>query len=177
MYNYVQIVGGEEVWRCVPVGQIEAFKAEHKPMFVTVLAVNKIVESLTPDEKTKLAYWGPYNVDFDGPDIAVVIKQVHAFMDKLEALKLDLNMATWWATGSKGFHMELDPAVFMEKLPKPGDAVILPDVISKEPLGPVTRQSSGSSESQRAASPSSSRAIQSSSCASVSTASRDDSGK
>lgn len=25
------------------------------------------------------------------------------------------------------------------KLPKPGDAVILPDVISKEPLGPVTR--------------------------------------
>ena len=27
MYNYVQIVGGEEVWRCVPVGQIEAFKA------------------------------------------------------------------------------------------------------------------------------------------------------
>lgn len=130
MFYYYQKVGGEEVWSAVPASQLGKVSEQHHPMFVTVLAVNKLVEDLEREQRDKLSYEGPFYVDWDGPDIGVVIAQVHAFMGKLEAMGLDLSMARWYATGSKGFHMELPSECFMEK-PVKGGTPNLP-VIYKE---------------------------------------------
>jgi hypothetical protein len=120
MFYYYQKVGGEEHWSAVPASQLPKIVEQHNPMFVTVLAVNKLADDLPAAERDKLAYEGPFYVDWDGPKIEVVIDKVHAFMDKLQALGVDLSMARWYATGAKGFHMELPCACFMEKPPKGG---------------------------------------------------------
>lgn len=132
MYYYVQKHGGEESWRPVPASKKDAVVDSDKPMFVTALAVNKIVENLSSEDKHKLAYWGPYYIDWDGPDIGIVIEKVHAFIKKLEEMHLDLSMCAWYATGSKGFHLEIPPECFMEKLPKAGAGVPNLPVIYKE---------------------------------------------
>lgn len=130
MYHYYQKVGGEEAWKPLPASQLTQFIANESPMFVTALAVSKLVEDLTSDQRDKLSYDGPFYVDWDGPDIDTVISKVHAFMDKLEAMKLDLSMCRWYITGSKGFHCEIPSACFMER-PAKGGVPNLP-VIFKE---------------------------------------------
>jgi hypothetical protein len=121
MFYYAQKVGGDEKWTPIPVGQIQAYREKHNPMFVSVLAVNKLVEDLAPEERDKLSYDGPFYVDWDGSDIATVLPKVHAFMDKLEKdYKFDLNQARWYVTGSKGFHCEIPAECFIEKIPKGG---------------------------------------------------------
>lgn len=120
MFYYYQKVGGEESWSAVPATQLPKLIEQHHPMFVTVLAVSKLVDDLPREQRDKLAYEGPFYVDWDGPDIATVIPKVHAFMDKLVAMGIDLTMARWYATGGKGFHMELPAECFIEKAPKGG---------------------------------------------------------
>ena len=130
MYFYYQQVGGEEPWTAVPASHLPKLIAAQSPMFVTALAVNTLVEDLPSEERGKLAYEGPFYVDWDGPDIGLVITKVHAFMDKLKELDVNLAACRWYATGSKGFHCEIPAQMFMEKLPK-GGTLNLP-VIYKE---------------------------------------------
>lgn len=124
MFHYMQTVGGEQAWKAVPASQIATVIEQESPMFVTVLAVNKLVEDVKSEDRSKLTYEGPFYVDWDVtdrlPSIADVIPQVHAFMDKLEAMKFDLTMARWYITGSKGFHCEIPDDCFMEKHAKGG---------------------------------------------------------
>jgi hypothetical protein len=120
MFFYYQKVGGEESWSAVPAAQLPKLVEQQHPMFVTVLAVNKLVDDLPREQRDKLSYEGPFYVDWDGPDIDTVIPKVHAFMDKLVAMGVDLEMARWYATGGKGFHMELPCECFMDKAPKGG---------------------------------------------------------
>lgn len=122
MYKYFQVVGGEEVWKPTPLTQVQQVVETQAPMFVTALAVNKLVEDLTPEQRDKLAYEGPFYVDWDGPDIATVLPKVHAFMDKLVEMHFDLSMAAWYLTGTKGFHLEIPAYCFIEKSPKGGIA-------------------------------------------------------
>lgn len=135
MYYYVQRHGGVEDWKPVPASAIAEVIANEHPMFVTALAVNKLVEEISSDDKHKLAYFGPYYVDFDTDEnttLEVVLDKVRSFMKTLEGLKLDLSMVGWYATGSKGFHCEIPPECFMEKLPKSGTGVPNLPVIYKE---------------------------------------------
>lgn len=120
MYNYYQIDGGEERWKACPVGLKSKVAHDSNPMFFTVLAVSKMPEELEYDEKLKLKYDGPFYADWDGTDIAYVATKFNAYLDKLEELGLDLSMASLYATGGKGFHLEVPPACFMEKVPKDG---------------------------------------------------------
>ena len=119
-YNYIQQVGGDEAWKAIPSGLLAGYVAEHKPNFVTVHAVSKIVTDLEPDDLDKLTYQGPLNFDFDGTDIAFVAAKCNALLDKLEGMELDLSSIQIYATGGKGFHLEIPQACFMEKVPKPG---------------------------------------------------------
>lgn len=130
MFYYYQKVGGEEAWSPVPASQLQNLIAQHHPMFISALAVNKIVEEVPVDQHNKLLYEGPFYVDWDSPELQVSITQVQAFMGKLEQMGFDLTQARWYATGSKGFHMEMPCECFMEKQPK-GGTQLLP-VVYKE---------------------------------------------
>jgi hypothetical protein len=132
LFYYFQREGGEEKWSPVPVSQWETTAATN-PMFRTALSVDKLVEEVPNDQHDKLCYSGPFYVDFDVDkvsDLAQVIAQAQGFILKLESLGLHLDQVAFYATGSKGFHIEVPAACFMESVPKKG--VQLLPVIYKE---------------------------------------------
>jgi hypothetical protein len=121
-YHYYQVTGGEEDWKAVPATHLYHLLSETRPMFVTVLAVSKLVEDLSYEDKMKLAYEGPLYFDFDSTDESIVIEKVKQFLDKLETLKVNLNMCRLYATGGRGYHIEIPQTVFVAKIPKGGIA-------------------------------------------------------
>jgi hypothetical protein len=50
----------------------------------------------------------------------LVIEKVNLFIDKLKAMRVDLAMIKMFATGSKGYHIEIPPELFVDKVPKNG---------------------------------------------------------
>lgn len=126
-FHYYQINGGEEYWQAVPVSRRDALITELHPMFITVLSVSKLVEDLTYEDKLKLAYDGPFHTDFDSEDEELVIEKVNEFLDKLEGLGVDLSMCRLYATGGRGYHVEVPQPIFMDKVAK-GGIVGLPSV-------------------------------------------------
>ncbi len=119
-YHYVQYVGGEEHWTAIPVSQRYHVLTEQRPNFMTALSVSKLVEDLPHDEKMKLLYAGDLYLDWDSKDETLVIEKVNQFLDKFEEMGFDLGMCRLFATGGKGYHMEVPMACFMEKVPKAG---------------------------------------------------------
>jgi len=130
MFHYYQIEGGEEAWEPAPASHLSKVREQHAPMFVTVLAVSKLVADLSYEDKLKLAYQGPLYFDFDSENETLVIEKANAFLDKLEGLGVDLLMCSLFATGGRGFHIEVPQALFLDKLPK-GGIVGLP-IVYKE---------------------------------------------
>jgi len=120
MFHYYQIEGGEERWEPVPWTHRAAMQAKDKPMFITALAVSKLVEDLTHEEKLKLAYAGPLYFDFDSEDEELVIEKANAFLDKLVEFGVDLSMCSLYATGGRGYHVEVPQKIFMDVIPKNG---------------------------------------------------------
>ncbi len=118
-YHYVQYVGGEEHWSAIPVSQRYHVETEERPTYMTVLAVSKLVEDLPHDEKMKLTYSGPLYFDWDSVDETLVIEKVNQFLDKFEEMGFDLAMCRLYATGGKGYHMEVPMTCFMEKVRMP----------------------------------------------------------
>lgn len=114
-YHYYQLIGGEEDWKALPVSHLAHIVSEHRPMFVTVLSVSKLVEDLSYEDKMKLAYDGPMYFDFDSTDEELVITKVNQFLDSLEKLKVNLGMIRLYATGGRGYHIEIPQGVFMLK--------------------------------------------------------------
>jgi hypothetical protein len=119
-FHYYQIQGGEEEWQPVPVSHREQVLKDLRPVFMTVLSVSKLVADLSFEEKLKLAYDGPFYSDFDSEDESLVIIKVNEYLDKLEALGVDLSMCRLFATGGRGYHVEVPQQVFMDKVPKGG---------------------------------------------------------
>ena len=119
-YYYTQLVGGEHQWKPIPAKSREVYLRENKPEFMTVLSVSKLVDDLGLEERLKLHYEGPMYFDFDSKSIEVVLGKVNEFLDKLAALDLDLTSIKCFATGGKGFHIEIPPVCFMEKPAKTG---------------------------------------------------------
>lgn len=119
-YHYYQADGGEDYWQPVPVSHREKVLQEMKPAFMTVLSVSKLVDDLSHEERLKLAYDGPLYFDFDSEDEANVIIKVNEFLDKLAELDVDLEMCRLFATGGRGYHVEIPQSIFMEKTPKNG---------------------------------------------------------
>lgn len=115
-YLYYQTTGGEEDWKAVPVASGDHIRIELQPMFITVLSVSKLVEDLSYEDKMKLVYDGPMYFDFDSTDEQLVIDKVKQFLDKLESLKVDLSMLRLFATGGRGYHIEIPQGVFMAKV-------------------------------------------------------------
>jgi hypothetical protein len=107
--------------------------AEQNPAFVTVLDLdNPFSENAQPssDEIFKIKYRGPFYADFDAKDISESIEGFKAFMGKLRDLNIQLDQCKLFATGGKGFHIEVPFTCFNEKKAHK-DVVMLP-LIYKE---------------------------------------------
>jgi hypothetical protein len=118
MYNYYQQVGGNEAWKPVPTSAVETLDS---PMFVTVLAVDKIVtDDMTKVERDKLKYIGPLYFDWDGASIDEVTPNVIKLVEKLEKLGVNPDQLQFYATGKKGYHCIIPPKLFLEKGSKAG---------------------------------------------------------
>lgn len=123
MPNYVYYQGSEKksVWKPVPVSQKEKTLTATGAVFVTALSVSKIVDGLEPAEKDKLAYEGPFYLDWDDEnDIKRVVMKANETLDKFAQMGVNLDSIALYATGKKGFHAEIPQQLFMEKLPKGG---------------------------------------------------------
>lgn len=130
MFYYTQKVGGEESWAAIPASRRKQFVEQYNPMFITVLSVSKLVDDLSYEEKIGLQYSGPMYFDWDSEDEGKVIDKVNQFLTTLEKKGVNLAMCRLFATGGRGYHLEIPQEVFMDKI-KEGGVKGLP-VIYKE---------------------------------------------
>lgn len=119
-YRYYQCVGGEETWKPCPVGFQAQLEAEKNPAFFTALSVSQLADDLAPEDRDKLKYSGSLYFDWDGEDMVAVAEQVHKLCLMLEHKGLDMASVQLYATGGRGFHLEIPMACFMAKVPKDG---------------------------------------------------------
>ena len=121
MYRYYQVEGGEEAWKPVPDTHVSRVVAEKSPMFVTVLATDKLVSrETTREDKLQIKYLGPMYFDFDSQDLELAIKDVQSLCGRLLAMGLPLEQFRVYATGSKGFHVEVPMECFTPKVDRRG---------------------------------------------------------
>lgn len=122
MFFYYQHDGGHEKWRHELLSSRSEILKKLKPRFITALAVSRPIDSDTPKEELeKLKYLGPFYVDFDAKDgVEAAIPKLNQFLDKLEQHDVSLKTLSIYATGGRGFHVEIPPETFLTKLPKDG---------------------------------------------------------
>lgn len=119
-YFYVQQDFKISKWRGVPASRMADVIREDKPDMVSVLAASELLDDLTSDEIHKVTYMGPMYFDFDSKDIVQATAQANLFLGKLHDKGVNLNSLRLYASGSKGYHLELPEAIFMEKVPAKG---------------------------------------------------------
>lgn len=131
-YFFYQATGTDK-WKLSLASERERVIAEERPAFVTVLDVdNDFTRDLTLDELNAVKYTGPMYADFDGADedFSVVIAQFQKFLNKLIEHKVDLGMVRLYATGGRGFHVEIPLTMLMGKVPPTGVAA-LPHILKE----------------------------------------------
>ena len=120
MYFYWQATP-TSTWTCALASERERVVRDKQPAFVTILDVDNTFErDLTLDEMRAVRFLGPWYTDFDGESIEEVIPQFQALLNKLRERGLDLNQVRLFATGGRGFHVEIPMGVFMPKIPNVG---------------------------------------------------------
>lgn len=99
----------------------EGIAKAKKPALVSVLDVdNSFEEDLKVEEIRALRYQGPLYFDFDAEDIGEASQQFNLFLTNLKARGVDLEMLRLYATGKKGFHIEVPQQLLMGKVPAAG---------------------------------------------------------
>jgi hypothetical protein len=121
-YFFFQAEGKESQWQMALASDRAAVQAKG-PAFITVLDLSSV-----PDDNdwTKVRYRGPFYADFDADgDLDLVCNQFREFLGKLHAeLDFDISQARMFATGGKGFHIEIPAECFMPKVPPTGTAYL-----------------------------------------------------
>lgn len=114
MYYYYQKVGGNEDWTPI---QAHLPLETIKPTFVTILAVDTLINKDTPNEvKTKVKHQGPMYFDFDDKEeVANSITDVKAFVKKLQAHELTASDFQIFLSGKKGLHVIVPEVCFVQK--------------------------------------------------------------
>lgn len=118
-FFHYQVRGKEDTWQLGNGDDRLRIVSELQPAFCTVLDLSDV-----PDDNdwSKVRYRGPLYFDFDADgDIELACQQVKAFMGKLDAeYGFDLYQARYFASGSKGFHIEVPQECFIAKVPAAG---------------------------------------------------------
>ena len=119
-YYFYQQDGKESRWTEALADRRQVITQEVKPAFSTVLDLSFIPDN--NEDWTKVKYRGPLYCDFDaGDDLPYVCEQFKEFLGRLHAeLDFDLTQAKFFASGSKGFHLEIAPECFIPKVPEGG---------------------------------------------------------
>lgn len=116
-----QQAGGEDAWLVGLAEHRERIILERQPAFVTVLDADSVPdENWGREDYAKMKYSGPLYFDFDAEDVSKAIEDFHLFLVKLQDLGVNLRSLRLYATGGRGFHIEVPMPVFMPKIPKGG---------------------------------------------------------
>ena len=122
MYFYWQATPRSS-WTCALASERERVTRDKQPAFVTVLDVdNPFDRDLTLEELRSVKYAGPLYFDFDGETIEDVIPAFQTVLNKFREMNLDLDSVRVYATGGRGFHIEVPMGAFMPKVPPTGVA-------------------------------------------------------
>lgn len=120
-FFWFQRTGGEEAWREATSEHRARVLAEIRPAFVTVLDASVIPETgWSREQYDEVKYSGPFYIDWDAETIDDAIKSFHVTLAKLQEMELDLDSVRMYATGGRGFHLEIPEQVFMPKVAKAG---------------------------------------------------------
>lgn len=118
-FFFYQRDGKESKWELALAHERERIVADVRPAFATVLDLSSV-----PDDNdwSRVRYRGPFYADFDaGDDLPLVCEQFTVFLAKLDTeVGFDLNQARLYASGSKGFHIEIPQECFLPKVPATG---------------------------------------------------------
>ena len=120
----------EEKTKWIPAlaSERESIAKNKKPALVSVLNTDNSFDSdMTVEEIRSVRYEGPFYVDFDAEKIEEATEQFKVFVTKLKAMGLNLDMVRFFASGKKGYHIEVPPQLFMGKVPSNG-VLHLPDI-------------------------------------------------
>ena len=123
-FYFFQAEGKELRWTEALADRREALTRDIQPAFSTVLDLSMVPDN--NEDWSKVKYRGPFYGDFDaGDDLPYVCDQFKEFLGKLHAeLDFDLTQARFYASGSKGFHIEIPRECFIPKIPKEGTAYL-----------------------------------------------------
>lgn len=115
---FYQQEGKESEWK-MALSSDRAKVIAGKPAFTTVLDLSSVPEDR---DWSKVRYQGPLYFDFDaGDNLELVCESFKDFLAKISSeLNFDISMARLYASGSKGFHVEIPEACFMAKVPTAG---------------------------------------------------------
>lgn len=121
MYFYYQVMGGSEFWQEALAEGRQQLIATKQPRFTTVLDLSALItDSTTREDLAAIRYVGPAFFDFDSADLQTVLPKFQQFLGKLQAMDVDLAACRLFATGVKGFHIEIPQEHFLAKPPKGG---------------------------------------------------------
>lgn len=120
-FFWFQRTGGEEAWREATSDHRSKILAEIRPAFVTVLNASVVPETgWSREQYDEVKYSGPFYIDWDAESIEEAISSFHQTLAKLQEMDVDLDMVRLYATGGRGFHLEVPEPMFMPKVPKAG---------------------------------------------------------
>ena len=138
-FFWYSLTGEAEAWKSAPSEQRANVISTIKPAFVTVLDAAQIPQTeWERNDYLKLKYTGPFYADWDAEDIEDSIRGFKLFLVKLqEDYKFDLQSALLFATGGRGFHLEIPAKAFIAK-PPPGGVQQLPLVYREMALDLAT---------------------------------------
>lgn len=120
-YFWYQQTGGEDPWVEALSEHRDQILQQRKPAFTTVLDAFSVPDpTWGRDDYAKMKYSGPLYFDWDAESIDETIPQFQKFLTNLRDMGVNLHSLRLYATGGRGFHLEIPMPVFMPKPPKTG---------------------------------------------------------
>lgn len=132
-FKWSQLKGGEESWSLILADQEVNHIREKSPAFTTILAADNDfkAEGMTAEDMAKVHYLGDWYLDFDATSIDEAIPQYQKYLTKLkDEYGFDLNQASLFASGGKGFHIIIPMQCLVPKV-KPAGVVGLPHIFKE----------------------------------------------
>ncbi|HNG00832.1 MAG TPA: hypothetical protein PLQ71_03070 [Nitrospira sp.] len=115
-YEYYQVGSGRSEWKIMVSGQRSEVIGREKPSFITALAVDTNIDDDTPpDVIQKAKYRGDAYFDWDcksADEFGHCINDVNGFIDDLINRGVNPNCLRYFATGGRGFHIEIPWGVY-----------------------------------------------------------------